>query len=100
MVKVIFLFDTSCSTCGNRAKHSCSNCGIPLCGRCRSREKTDILSNVIVPSGLCKECVNERLDSFYEGNMNTLSESVIIYANPLDSAPKGQKYSGEEETKY
>lgn len=96
MVRVIFLFDTSCSNCGNKAKYTCSNCGTPLCGRCRSREKTDVLSNVIVPAGLCKECVNERLDSFYEGKMNTLSESVIIYANPLDSAPKGSKYSENE----
>lgn len=100
MVKVIFLFDTSCSNCGNKAKFTCSNCGTPLCGRCKSREKTDVLSNVIVPAGLCKECVNERLDNFYEGNMNTLSESVIIYANPLDSAPKSSKYREKEKTKY
>ena len=88
LVKVILLFDSICSNCGAKAKYTCSNCSVSLCVRCRSREKTDILSNVVVPAGLCKECSKDRLDSFYEGKFNTLSESVTIYANPLDSAPK------------
>ncbi len=79
MVKIILLFETTCSKCGSRAKYCCSNCGQPLCGRCSSREKKELVSNIIIPAGLCNKCVELRIDKYNKGEMNTLSEAVNIY---------------------
>ncbi|MCK4896543.1 MAG: hypothetical protein KAS47_07015 [Candidatus Heimdallarchaeota archaeon] len=79
MVKIILLFESTCSKCGAKAKYCCSNCGQPLCGRCLSREKKELISNIIIPAGLCSKCVELRIDSYKKGEMNPLSEAVSIY---------------------
>jgi hypothetical protein len=81
-----------CSNCGATARYTCINCEKPLCGRCRSRKKKSVLSNVIIPSGLCKKCSENRLQDFEEGQINTLSESVLEYADPIISAPKSSDF--------
>lgn len=80
-----------CLNCGATAKFSCNNCGRPLCGRCRSREKKDLVSKVVLPAGLCNSCSKKRNEKFSEGDINTLSESVIKYVNPIISGPKIEK---------
>ena len=77
-----------CSKCGAVAKYSCRSCGNPLCGRCRSREKKDVITNAVIPSGLCKRCVIERQAEFALGELSILTETVMQYAEPLISAPK------------
>ncbi|MHA1202782.1 MAG: hypothetical protein ACTSQ4_09700 [Candidatus Heimdallarchaeaceae archaeon] len=79
MVKIILLFESTCSKCGAKAKYCCSNCGKPLCGRCLSREKKELVSNIIIPAGLCSKCVELRIDKYKRGDMNPLSEAVTIY---------------------
>lgn len=77
-----------CSKCGAVAKFSCENCGKPLCGRCRTRKKKDIILNTVIPSGLCDNCVEERQREFKLGKLNILTETVIHYAEPIISEPK------------
>ncbi len=79
MVKIILLFESTCSKCGAKARYYCSNCGKPLCGRCLSREKKELVSNIIIPAGLCSMCVEVRIDNYKRGEMNPLSEAVTIY---------------------
>ena len=79
MVKIILLYDTECHNCGVKAKFACSLCEKPLCGRCISREKKDLMNNILIPAGLCKECISDRVDDFNQGNFNPLSEAVTIY---------------------
>ena len=76
MEKQLLNIDSICANCGVRASYECEKCGKPLCGRCRSREKKEILSNIVVHAGLCKECVMKRLNEFVEGTINILSEAV------------------------
>ena len=79
MVKIILLFESTCSNCGIKAKFCCSNCGKPLCGRCLSREKKELVSNIIIPAGLCSKCIELRVDNYRKGELNHLSEAVTIY---------------------
>ena len=79
MVKIILLFESTCAKCGAKAKYCCSNCGKPLCGRCLSREKKELVSNIIIPAGLCRLCAELRIDTYQKGEMNPLSEAVTIY---------------------
>lgn len=79
MVRIILLYESSCSNCGVKAKFGCSSCEKPLCGRCISREKKDLLDNIVIPAGLCKECVGVRVDNYSDGEFNPLSEAVTIY---------------------
>ncbi len=79
MVKIILLVESICSRCNSRAKFCCSICGRPYCGRCLSKEKKDLLSNIVVPAGLCRNCVNERLQENKKGVLNHLSEAVTVY---------------------
>jgi len=81
-----------CSNCSATAKYTCTNCEKPLCGRCRSRKKKNVLSNIIVPAGLCKQCSENRLQDFEKGQINTLSDSVLKYADPIISAPKSSDF--------
>ncbi len=80
-----------CLNCGATAKFTCNECGRPLCGRCRSRDKKDLVSKVVLPAGLCNTCSKKRTEKFSEGEINTLSESVAKYVNPLISGPKSDK---------
>lgn len=77
-----------CLNCGATARYSCKECGQPLCGRCRSREKKDLVSKLILPAGLCKSCSKKREEQFSEGEINTLSESIVEYVKPILSGPK------------
>ncbi|NPD88577.1 MAG: hypothetical protein HGN29_07625 [Asgard group archaeon] len=79
MARIILLYEISCSNCGVKAKYGCSSCEKPLCGRCISREKKDLLDNIIIPAGLCKECVKTRAGNYDSGNFNPLSEAITIY---------------------
>ena len=79
-----------CLNCGATAKFSCNECGKPLCGRCRSREKKDLVSNVVLPAGLCNSCSKRRTEKFSEGEINTLSESISKYVEPILSGPKSE----------
>ena len=88
MVKIILLFESTCSKCGAKAKYCCSNCGKPLCGRCLSREKKELISNIIIPAGLCSRCVKERINEYNSGNFNPLSEAVTIYVTEPISEEK------------
>ena len=87
-MKIILLFESTCSKCGAKAKFCCSNCGKPLCGRCLSREKIELVSNIIIPAGLCSKCVELRIDNYKKGEMNTLSEAVTIYVTEPISKEK------------
>jgi len=77
-----------CLNCGVTAKFACDECEKPLCGRCRSREKKDLVSKIVLPAGLCNSCSKNRIDGFSAGKINTLSESVTKYAEPIISGPK------------
>lgn len=77
-----------CLNCGATAKYSCKDCGKPLCGRCISRKKKDLVNNVVLPAGLCNICSKKRDEEFSEGEFNTLSESIVKYVKPLISGPK------------
>ena len=80
------LFESICSRCESKAKFCCSTCGRPFCGRCLSREKRDLLSNIIVPVGLCKNCVEERILENKQGVLNHLSEAVTVYVtDPIEN---------------
>jgi len=79
LVKIILLFESTCSKCGAKAKYCCSNCGKPLCGRCLSRKKKELVPNIIIPAGLCNRCVELRIVNYNRGEMNPLSEAVTIY---------------------
>jgi len=86
LVKIILLFESICSRCSSKAKFCCSLCGRPFCGRCLSKEKKDLLSNIIVPAGLCRNCVEERLQENNEGVLNHLSEAVTVYVtDPIEN---------------
>ena len=73
------MYESACSNCGAKAKFGCSSCEKPLCGRCISRQKKDLLDNIIVPAGLCKNCLKARIETFDIGDFNPLSEAIIIY---------------------
>ena len=75
------LLESVCSNCGSKAKYGCSKCGKPFCGRCLTREKKDLINNIIVPEGLCKNCVQIRLQENVEGTFNHLSEAIAIYVS-------------------
>lgn len=77
-----------CLNCGAAAKFACEECGKHLCGRCISREKKDLVSKIVLPAGLCNGCSKNRIDRFSAGKINTLSESVTKYAEPIISGPK------------
>lgn len=77
-----------CLNCGATAKFACDECGKPLCGRCRSREKKNLVSKIVLPAGLCNSCSKNRIYRFSSGKINTLSESVTKYAEPIISGPK------------
>jgi hypothetical protein len=79
LVRIILLYESSCINCGVKAKYGCSSCEKPLCGRCISREKKDLLDNIIIPAGLCKECLKTRTRNYETGNFNPLSEAITIY---------------------
>jgi hypothetical protein len=79
LVKIILLYECTCSNCGVKAKFGCSSCEKPLCGRCISREKKDPLNNIIIPAGLCKDCVKTRTNKYTQGDFNPLSEAITIY---------------------
>ncbi|MCG3227187.1 MAG: hypothetical protein H7645_09720 [Candidatus Heimdallarchaeota archaeon] len=79
MARIILLYDSTCSNCGVKAKFGCSSCENPLCGRCISREKKDILNNILIPAGLCKHCVKSRTKNRKESDFNPLSEAITIY---------------------
>ncbi|MHA1202876.1 MAG: hypothetical protein ACTSQ4_10180 [Candidatus Heimdallarchaeaceae archaeon] len=80
-----------CLNCGAAAKFTCKECEKPICGRCRSREKQDLVSNVVLPSGLCNSCSKKRVVKFSSGEINTLSESIAKYVNPIISGPKSDE---------
>ena len=80
-----------CLNCGATAKFACEECAKPLCGRCRSREKKDLVSKVVLPSGLCNGCSKKRGEKFSTGEINTLSESIVKYVNPIISGPKSDE---------
>lgn len=80
-----------CLNCGATAKFTCDECGKPLCGRCRSREKKDLVTNVILPAGLCNTCSKKRNERFSDGEINTLSELVLKYVKPIISGPRSDK---------
>ncbi|MBY9002080.1 MAG: hypothetical protein KGD64_14265 [Candidatus Heimdallarchaeota archaeon] len=88
MVRIVLLFESTCSKCGAKAKYCCFNCGNPLCGRCLSREKKDLVTNIIIPSGLCNNCIERRTDEYNEGDMNPLSEAVTIYVTESSDSEK------------
>ncbi|MCE7742559.1 MAG: hypothetical protein GOP50_08880 [Candidatus Heimdallarchaeota archaeon] len=77
-----------CLNCGATARFSCEECEKPLCGRCISREKKDLVSKVVLPAGLCNSCSKKRGEKFSTGEINTLSESISRYVNPILSGPK------------
>ena len=79
MVRVILLFESTCSNCGAKAKFCCSNCGKALCGRCITKEKKNLVTNIIIPEGLCKSCSDRRILEYNKGSFNTLSEAITIY---------------------
>ena len=80
-----------CLNCGATAKFSCSECETPLCGRCISREKKDLVTKVVLPAGLCSSCAKKRADQFSSGEINTLSESISKYVNPVMSGPRSDE---------
>ena len=80
-----------CLNCGVTAKFACDECGKPLCGRCRSREKKDLVSKIVLPAGLCNSCTRNRTNRFSTGEINTLSESVTKYAKPIISGPRSER---------
>ena len=80
MDKQLLMEDSICCNCGAIARYGCATCGKPLCGRCGTRDKKEILDNVIVHAGLCKSCTIERLNDFIEGSINMLSEAIDKYA--------------------
>jgi len=79
LVKIILLYDSKCIKCGAKAKFGCSSCKKPLCGRCISKEKKEPLNNLVVPPGLCRNCVNKREKRYNQGEFNPLSEAITIY---------------------
>ena len=79
LVKIVLLFESICSMCGVKARFCCSSCGKPICGRCMSKEKKALIDNIVVPSGLCRYCVENRKEEHSHGNLNPLSEAVTIY---------------------
>ncbi len=80
-----------CLNCGATAKFACDECKKPLCGRCRSREKKDLVSKIVLPAGLCNSCTKNRINRFSAGEINTLSESVTKYAKPILSGPRNER---------
>ncbi len=80
-----------CLNCGATAKFTCKECETPLCGRCISREKKDVVTKVVLPAGLCNSCSKKRLAKFSTGEINTLSESIAKYVNPIISGPKSDE---------
>ena len=80
-----------CLNCGATAKFSCSECEKPLCGRCISREKKDVVTKVVLPAGLCRSCSKKRSEQFSSGEINTLSESISKYARPVMSGPRSDQ---------
>ena len=44
-----------------------------------SREKKSLIANIVVPAGLCRDCVENRREEHNLGNLNPLSEAVTIY---------------------
>jgi hypothetical protein len=77
-----------CLNCGATAKFTCKECDKPLCGRCISREKKDLVTKVVFPAGLCSSCTKKRMEKFSTGEINTLSESISKYVKPVLSGPK------------
>lgn len=79
-----------CLNCGATAKFTCKECEKPLCGRCISREKKDLVNKVVLPAGLCNSCSRKREERFSTGEINTLSESISKFVNPILSGPKSE----------
>ena len=74
-----------CSKCGAIARFSCRECGKPLCGRCRTKEKKGIVENITNPEGLCRECSEKRRREYKTGEKSILAETIIKYVEPIKS---------------
>ena len=92
MKSIILPILGECANCGVKARFYCHRCEKLLCGRCISKEKRDLVSDIIQPSGLCKECTGIRIAQCANGNLNPLSEAISRYApSPLEKAKGKEK---------
>ncbi|MHA1224214.1 MAG: hypothetical protein ACTSP3_13385, partial [Candidatus Heimdallarchaeaceae archaeon] len=80
-----------CSKCGAIARFTCRECGKPLCGRCRTREKKGIVEKITNPEGLCKECAEKRRREYKTGEKSILAETIIRYVEPIRAEPRKEK---------